>query len=244
MKYNFSKSTTNLVITLDTESGKYSPEVITVNDPNITLENGNIWLYENGRYLKFFLYNEIGTINGVVATSPSDAFAKINVIISSLIPLQSPIQLKDFYTPVSNVGIVETDLYTYPTEASRLSIVGQKIIAVYGGTFNDATASSRLMVYFGEVLIGDTGALTMSVDIDWSSTVSVIRSGATTAISLLNIFTRGSSTPSYTKFTSISGLTFTNTNIIKITGTASGVSAGSGDITATYGNIIWQPAAV
>ena len=154
-----------------------------------------------------------------------------------------PVQLKDFYTDANNGGLVETDLYTYTTLANRLNIAGEKIVAIYGGTFNDATASSQLKIYFGGVLIGDTGALTSAASLDWLSNVSILRTGATTARSVLNIFTRGASTNAYTKYTSLTGLNFANTNILKITGTAGGTTGGNNDITATYGNIIWQPAA-
>ena len=56
MKYSFSKDSTNLIITLDTESGKYAPEVTSLNDPNITLENGSFWIYENGKFLRFLSF--------------------------------------------------------------------------------------------------------------------------------------------------------------------------------------------
>lgn len=156
----------------------------------------------------------------------------------------APIQLKDFYADVSNSLLAETDLYSYTTIANRLNSTGEKTIASYGGTFNDATASSQLKVYFGGVVIGDTGALTMSVVGAWIVSVSIMRTGVTTARSIVNISTPGASTASYTKYTALTGLTFTTTNILKITGTAGGVGGGTGDITATYGNIIWQPASI
>ena len=155
-----------------------------------------------------------------------------------------PIQLKDFYVDVNNVGIVETDLLTYTTLANRLNAIGEKIVASYAGTFNDATASSQLKVVFGTTVIGDTGALTMSIAGAWIINTSIMRTGATTARSMVNISTPGASTASYTKYTSLAGLTFSNSNIIKITGTASGATGGDNDITASYGNILWQPAAV
>lgn len=84
MKYNFSKNGTDLVITLDTENGKYSPEINILNDPNITLENSNIWIYENGKFLRYLLFNQIGTIDGVIPTSSEDVFTKLKAIISTL----------------------------------------------------------------------------------------------------------------------------------------------------------------
>ena len=43
-------------------------------------------------------------------------------------------------------------------------------------------------------------------------------------------------------FTEVTGLTLSNTNILKITGTASGASGGSNDITAKMGSVYWYPA--
>lgn len=155
-----------------------------------------------------------------------------------------PVQLKDFYSDVNNVSTTETDLLTYTTVANRLNAVAEKIVSNFAGTFNDATASSQLKIYFGGQNIGDTGALTMSVTGAWVTTVSIIRTGTTTARAVVNISTPVASTASYTKYTSLTGVTFTGTNIIKITGTAAGATGGDNDITATYGNIIWQPAAL
>lgn len=157
---------------------------------------------------------------------------------------QVPIQLKDFYADVNNVSTTETDLLTYTTLANRLNATGEKIIATYGGTLNDVTASSQLKAYFAGTNIADTGALTMSVTGAWVINISIIRTGVTTARAMVNISTPGASTASYTKYTALTGLTFTATNIIKITGTAGGATGDNDDITATYGNIQWQPAAL
>lgn len=157
---------------------------------------------------------------------------------------QVPLQLKDFYADVNNVSTTETDLLTYTTVANRLNATGEKIIASYGGTMNDVTASSQLKAYFAGTNIADTGALTMSVTGAWVINVSIIRTGTTTARAMVNISTPGASTAAYTKYTALTGLNFTTTNIIKITGTAAGATGGNDDITGTYGNIIWQPAAL
>jgi len=90
MKYLFSTDNTNLIVTLDTESGKYNPEITTINDPNITLENDRIWFYENGKYIRNFSFDHVGTISGVTPTSIADAFAKLNVVIDGLYLLVSP----------------------------------------------------------------------------------------------------------------------------------------------------------
>ena len=160
--------------------------------------------------------------------------------IASLVPFQ----LRDFYTDAINTSITETDLYTYTTLANRLSSDGEKLTASFTGLFSDATASSQLRVFFAGTQIGDTGALTMSVTGSFNVNVTIIRTGATTARASVNVSTPGASTASYTNYTSLTGLNFTTTNIIKLTGQAGSVGGGTGDITATMGNIVFQPSAL
>jgi len=186
------------------------------------------------------LKNGLGTLPSVTnALISAEATGKA-IVTKSWVPEQ----LKDFYSDVNNVSTTETDLLTYTTVANRLNANGEKIISNFSGTFNDVTASSQLKLYFAGTLIGDTGTLTMSVTGAWVTNVSIIRTGTTTARAVVNISTPSASTASYTKYTSLTGLTFTGTNIIKITATASGATGGNDDITATYGNIIWQPASL
>jgi hypothetical protein len=84
MKYSITKSTKTLVVTLDTESGKYSPRVTTFNDPNVILGNNDICLLENGEPLVYLQKYEIGLIDGVESTSLVDAVSKISVLIDSI----------------------------------------------------------------------------------------------------------------------------------------------------------------
>ena len=184
----------------------------------------------------------VPTFRAIIAGDiPNISQSQVTNLVTDL--SRTPIQLKDFYSDSNNSGILETDLFSYTTLANLFANNGEKTISAFAGSFNDVTASSQLKVYFAGVVIGDTGALTMSVTGAWIVNVSIMRTGVSTARSIVNISTPGASTASYTKYTTLTGLTFTSTNIIKITGTASGATGGSGDITATYGNVFWQPAA-
>lgn len=149
----------------------------------------------------------------------------------------------DFYTDVNNSGTGETDLYSYTTPASTLGASGEKIVAKYAVTFNDATATAQVKAVFGGTTIFDTGAITVSGTGSASIEVTIIRTGASTARSLVNMTTPTASTSVYTTQTDITGLTFTNTNILKITGTSGGVGGGSNDITAKLGTGFWYAAA-
>lgn len=151
--------------------------------------------------------------------------------------------IQDFITTVDNGTTVETDLYTYTTKASTLAADGEKISFKISGTFNDITATAQLQFYYGGTNIGNTGALTVSATGGWNADVMVIRTGASTARSVVTVNTPGASTAVYTTQTDLTGLTFTNTQIIKITGTAAGASGGTGDISAKMATIFWHGAA-
>lgn len=151
--------------------------------------------------------------------------------------------IADFTSDVSNSGTGETDLYTYTTPASTLASTGGKLTFEFSGTNNDITATTQLKVYFAGTAIGDTGALTISATGAWSVTGMIIRTGSSTARAIVRLNTTGASTSVYTAETDLTGLTFTNTNILKITGTAGGAGGSSSDITAKLGSISWFGAA-
>jgi len=208
---------------------------------NTSGATGTPFIYTKQGVNKFSVIDN-GTAN--YGSDLSSSYTDRSLIDRGYYLSRSPIQLKDFYADVNNVSTTESDLLTYTTLANRLNATGEKLISNFAGTFNDVTASSQLKIYFAGQNIGDTGALTMSVTGAWVTTVSIIRTGATTGRAVVNISTPGASTAAYTKYTSLTGLTFTGTNIIKITATAAGATGGNDDITATYGNVIWQPTAL
>lgn len=148
--------------------------------------------------------------------------------------------IADFTSDVNNSGTSETDLYTYTTPASTLAATGEKIIATFCGTFNDATATAQIKAYFAGTSILDTGAITISGTGSWTIDIIVIRTGSTTARAMARLATPTASTAIYSSETDLTSLTFTNTNIIKITGTAGGATGGNNDITAKLGYIEWK----
>lgn len=149
----------------------------------------------------------------------------------------------DYFTDANNTGTGETDLYTYTTKANTFAANGEKLEAWYSGTFNDLTATSQLKVYFAGTAIADTGALTVSAIGGWKIDVALIRVSSTVVRYVVNISTPGASTAIYTSSGELTGLTLSNTNIIKITGTAGGGTGGNSDITAKSGSIYWYGSA-
>lgn len=166
----------------------------------------------------------------------NDQFYLSNVALNQL-GMGGPIA--DFSTDVSNGTTVETDLYTYTTKANTLNATGERVIADYTVSLTDATADKVLKVYFAGTQIFTSGTLTSGVGIVRIS-VSVMRTGASTARAVVSGISPLLGAP--ITETDLTGLTFSGTNIIKITGTASGASGGSGDITAKIGGVFFWPA--
>lgn len=166
----------------------------------------------------------------------NDQFYLSNVALNQ-VGMGGPIA--DFSTDVSNGTTVETDLYTYTTKVNTLNATGERVIADYTVSLTDATADKVLKVYFAGTQIFTSGTLTSGVGTVRIS-VSVMRTGASTARAVVSGISPLLGAP--ITETDLTGLTFSGTNIIKITGQASGASGGSGDITAKIGGVFFWPA--
>jgi hypothetical protein len=151
--------------------------------------------------------------------------------------------IADFITDVANSGTSETDIQTYTTKASTLGANGEKLVFDFTMNLSDITATAQIKVLFGGTTIGDTGALTVSATGAVAIRGWIIRTGSSTARSSVTISSPTASTALYTAETDLTGLTFTNTNILKTTATAGGAGGGSSDITGKLGTIFWYPAA-
>lgn len=174
-------------------------------------------------------------VNGIIAvkSGASSALARVGGAIF------------DHYADVNNGTTVETDLYTDTIAASTLGTNGDKIIAQYGGIFTgSATSTQQLKVYFGGTVIFDSGALAIGVATpNWDIKVTAIRASSSVVRCSVTLITSSAALLGAAQYTAVTGLTLTNTQIIKITGTAAGVGAGSNQITASEGTVSWFPAA-
>lgn len=153
--------------------------------------------------------------------------------------------LFDHFADASNGTTVETDLYSDTLAAGQFSANGQKVTAQYGGTFvGDATSTQRLRAYFGGTLIFDTGALGVGVTAaSWNLDVTTIRESTSIVRCTATLNTSFATLNAYATYTKVTGLTLANTQVLKITGTAAGVSGASNQITATEGYVQWLAAA-
>lgn len=138
--------------------------------------------------------------------------------------------LWDAIADVSNTSTTETDLNSYTLPISTLNVNGDKVSFSYSGSFTDATATCQLRLYFDGTSIGDTGALTVAATGAWYITGWIIRTAASTARVIVNVSVPGVAAKEFDFRTNLTSKVFTNTNILKITGTAAGATGGTGDI--------------
>lgn len=149
----------------------------------------------------------------------------------------------DHFADAGNSTTVETDLYSDSLAGSTLNTNGDKYFAAYAGAFVNSTSSKRLRVYFGGTNIFDSGALTVSAASDWDMRVVIIMDSSTSVRCTVSVNLTGASSGSFANYVTVTGLTLTNAQILKITGTASGVGAATNDIVASIGVIEWKSAA-
>lgn len=154
----------------------------------------------------------------------------------------------DHYADAGNTTTAETDIYSDTIAASRLSVNGQKLQSEYGLTFVvSATATRQVRVYFGGNLVFDTGALTISAPtLNNASLVvylTIVRDSATTIRYNITANTNGASTATYANTGKVTGLTLSNSNVLKITGQSAGVGAATNDIVGYQSHVNYLAAA-
>lgn len=185
--------------------------------------------------------------SGPLTTTPESGAREFDnshyVTTAALNRLGMPGKIAGFNAVVNNSGTSETDLFTYTTKANTLNATGEEIEFTGVGKVNDVTSTAQLKFYFAGTAFGDTGALTVSGVGAFTWRAIVKRTGASTASASVQITTPTASTAVYTNQLDLAGLTFSGTNIVKITGTAGGAGGGSNDITAIEGRVLWFPAA-
>lgn len=137
----------------------------------------------------------------------------------------------DNFADVS-VGGAETDIYTGTLLASTFNVNGDKTFSMYGGNFvTVGTELTQLKVYFAGTAIWDSTAIAPSTGTtSWRVVVELERVSSTVIRYTVSLNTTGATGYVYCTVGELTGLTLSNTNILKITGTSSGVGSGAGDI--------------
>jgi len=92
--YNFSALGNVLKVELVPNEEDVNPRVYSFINPSTRLVENNtkIKFYESGKFVKSFLFSEIGTIDSEIPTSLVDANDKVLVLISSLAPSSLPVR--------------------------------------------------------------------------------------------------------------------------------------------------------
>lgn len=150
----------------------------------------------------------------------------------------------DHFTDTS-VGGAEADIYSSTLPANAFGTNGDKVKAYYGGNFvTVGTELAQLKVVLAGTTIWDsTGVAPTTGTTSWRVVVELIRVSATVVRYTVSLNTTGASGFVYCTSGELTGLTLSGTNILKLTGTSSGVGSGAGDIVGKMGWVEWLSAA-
>lgn len=143
----------------------------------------------------------------------------------------------------ATVGGAEADVYTHTLAANTFNANGDKVTSQYGGQFVVVgTEATQLKVKFAGTTIYDSTAPVVATGTSsWVVNVTLIRVSSTVVRYSVALNTTGASGFAYASAGELTGLTLSGTNILKITGTSSGVGSGSGDIVGKMGFVEFKP---
>ena len=149
----------------------------------------------------------------------------------------------DHYVDAS-VGGAEADIYTDTLVADLLSTNGDKVTATYAGKFETVgTELVQLKALFAGNTMFDSGTATPLTGSNyWKVMVDLIRVSSTVLRYVVTLKCEVTGFTLYTTSGELTGQTFTGTNVLKITGTSSGVGSGAGDIIGNMSSGMYLPA--
>lgn len=179
-------------------------------------------------------------------TSEDPAGSSRRVLVSDACQAVAGCALFDHFADASSTSTdgTENDLYSDTTAADTLATNGDKIEAWYGlTTVSSATANRRIRAYFGGTLVCDSGTITTSSAGHVELGLLILRETSSVVRVIARLVVTGATFQPTATYTRITGLTLSSTNILKVTGTASGTGAASGDIVAKLGTVVKYPVA-
>jgi hypothetical protein len=157
-----------------------------------------------------------------------------------------PISCFDHYADAGNTSTngTEDDLYSDTLVANTFLTNGDKVQAEYECEIvASATATRRIQAYVAGTNVLDSGTQTFTSGGSALIYVTIIRESSTVLRVMAEFVPSGITLQPVVKYTRITGLTLTSTQIVKITGIATGTGAAANDIVAKLGDIIRIPAA-
>lgn len=186
------------------------------------------WLNDNVEF-DFISNDGVVTVRQGL-TSTASTYARVGGVI------------EDFIFDVGNVGTGADDLYSTTTAANILGASGFKLRAEYSGTATaDATDTRELKVLFaGSEIYASTPQVAASAA-PWNLKVLITRETA----DAVKCFVDASSTTDYpikgSQYTRLTGVTFSGTNVLKITGESAGTTVSNNDVVANFATIEYLP---
>jgi hypothetical protein len=213
-----------------------SSGVITMNN---AVESGFIRLNFGGTTSSFPALGISGT---TVSVQLADGTAGAKLCVGkSLAKVGGTIDQK-FTSTGTPASAVETDLHSFTTPAASLGTDGDGFTMTSAGLFaGNASATSQLRVYFGGTQIFASGALTAAAAGSWHIEVGIIRDSSTSVRCITKFTAANAVTPPLVSQTDVTGLTLSNSNVLKVTGQGGGASPAVNDITYKLGRIRFEP---
>lgn len=146
------------------------------------------------------------------------------------------------YTTSGTSSVAETDLYSDTLAAGQLAANGDTIYVDFTTQYAPGAATRRVRLYFGGTVIYDSTAIAGPGNSTLTGRATIVREDASTVRCSVQIVVSaaGYSTSTVASYTRITGLTLSNTQIVKITGQSSVVTAN--DITAVSEVVSYLPA--
>lgn len=151
-------------------------------------------------------------------------------------PSSGLVLLKDFYADQGNTSTsvgISNALYTYTVPANRLAAVGEKITAIYGGTFAANANTKSLRMGFGANANIGSNSVTLN-GVGWVVKVTIIRISSSAIRAIIEI---PGTDPVVAEYTSVD---FTVTNDLVLSGAGGGAV---NDVVAKMGTVKWEAAA-
>lgn len=145
---------------------------------------------------------------------------------------------------VGNTGTSETNLHQLETDPTKMQVDEESLTGEFTGLYNSTTASITIKIYFEsnstDNLIFDSGALISSLAGGaWSANFSIYRTSNSAAKAKVVFNSPTTGTPSFVVYTDLTGLDFSETGSIKISGTSDDTDD---DVQAMISKVYWSAA--
>lgn len=246
----FSKATANTVLSGPTSGGSTTPTFRSLVDADIPSAIARDSEVTSAVAALSSVYQPLDSDLTAIAALSTTSYGRSLLTTASLAALvaavKAPVALFDHYTDAGNTHTdgTEDDLYSDTLAAGQFATNGDKVEAEYElEVTGSATASSRIRAYLAGTLVWDSGALTLSAGGSFFVFVQAIRESSSVLRCVVSVTTTSASTVPYTTYTRITSLALSNTQVLKLTGTRSGVGAAASDCAAKMGTVSWRPAA-